>query len=195
MTTMQVADTLDDMTTTRPPTTAPPQWAPSYGPPARQGAGGRLAILLVGLVALAALVVGIIGLAQAPSSTQTVAVPPAPEAPAAPTFSPAETASAKEKVCNTFEQAQGAVRVATNAPDGAEPMAASVNARAALVGAALSLTRSVSEATPPEVANAANALADAYVNYVLVAFAEGAQGASDQIPVQNAASTLRGLCG
>jgi hypothetical protein len=197
VTMLQVGHTLDDMTATRPPISAPPQWTPSYGPPARQGAGGRLATLLVGLVALAALVVGIISLAQSGSSTPSAAsaVPPTPIAPPAPAFSAGETAAAKEKVCTTFHQAADAVHVATSAPNGAEPIAASVNARAALVGGALALTRSVSDATPPDVANAANALADAYTNYVLVAYADGAQGPSDQVPVQNASATLRGLCG
>lgn len=147
------------------------------------------AIAVAGLLmATAALVVGIIALAQTPAS------PPAQQAApisAEHTYSASDQAAAKDRVCTTFTQVAESIRTATTAPDGAEPIAATANARAAIVGGALAITRSLSDASPKDVADAANALADGYMNYALAVFA-GQQG--DKGPAGIAATNLRQLC-
>ncbi len=188
MTILQDSLTLDGMTTTRPP--ALPQWAPGSGPSIRPASNRRLAVALtiVGLLAIAALVVGIIALAQTPAS------PPAQQAApisAEHTYSAADQAAAKNRVCTAFTQVADSVRIATTAPDGSEPVAASANARAAIVGGALAITRSLSDATPKDVADAANALADGYMNYALALFS-GQEG--DKGSAGIAATNLRQLC-
>lgn len=194
MTMLHDSPTLDGMTTTRPP--APPQWAPGFGSSIRPASNRRLpaALAIVGLLAIAALVIGIIALTQTPASpvnaTAQQAGPISPEH----TYSAADQTAAKEKVCVTFEQTSGAVRVATSAPDGAEPIAASVNARAALTASALALSRSVSAATPQDVSVAANSLVDAYSGYLLTAFQEKTQGTTERDSVDNASMALRALC-
>lgn len=188
MTILHDGPTLDGMTTTRPP--ALPQWAPGSGPSLKPASNRRLAVALtiVGLLAIAALVVGIIALAQTPAS------PPAQQAApisAEHTYSATDQAAAKDRVCTVFTQVADSVRVATSAPDGDEPVAITANARAAVVGGALAITRSLSDATPKDVADAANALADGYMNYALTVFS-AQQG--DKGPVATAATNLRQLC-
>ncbi|MCV7026636.1 hypothetical protein H7I77_25345 [Mycolicibacterium novocastrense] len=164
MTTMQVADTLDDMTTTRPPTTAPPQWAPSYGPPARQGAGGRLATLLVGLVALAALVVGIIGLAKSPSptpaSSPAASSPPASTSPA---FTADEVATAQNSLCTTWSAASRAVKEETNRTDNPALARVALTNSAAMIDSAAQ-----NPALTPQNREAAAAVSGAYRNLTAV---------------------------
>lgn len=194
MTMLRNGPTLEAMTTTRPP--APPQWAPGFVPSTRQASSRRLALAMagVGLLAIAALVVGIIALAQTPASSVNASAQQDAPVTAEHTFSAPDQAAAKAKVCATFEQTAGAVRVATSAPDGAEPIAASVNARAALTASALALSRSVSAATPQEVAVAANSLVDAYSGYLLTAFQEKTQGAAERDSVEKASVALRAQC-
>ncbi len=84
-------------------------------------------VVVVGLIAVAALIVGIINLADG-SSERPVATPTS--TPAVPTFTAAEHAAAKERVCATFSSVVQSIKTATNVPEGSpEPIAASVNAR------------------------------------------------------------------
>lgn len=192
MTLLDDRPTLGGMTVTQPP--APPHWAPGYAPP-RPTPNRRMAVpvVIVGLIAVAALIVGIVGLTDRPSA-QPAAVPTS--APAAPAFTDADRAAAKEKVCTTFSNVVQSIRTATNVADGPEPIATSVNARAAMATGALALTRSVSPATPPDVAKAANALADAYSNYLLTAFqGNSQQNDADHAAALNATDALRAVCG
>lgn len=94
-------------------------------------------------------------------------------------------------MCSTFQSVSKAVKVATSAPDGAEPVAAAANARAALVGGALALTTSIEPATPTTLTTLARKLADAYLNYVITAFAEEKADGGD---VESATSALREAC-
>lgn len=187
MTLLDTAANLSRVTVTRPPT------APAPGYDRARPAAGRVSVVLVGLLAVAALIVGVIGLMR-PSAT--VAAPPArvPVSAEPAPISAADAAAAKNAVCTVFDQVSTTVRVATSAPGGAEPIAAAVNARSALVGGALALTRALSDATPPDVANAANALVDQYSHYAVVAFADGELGQSDSAPVQKASADLRRVC-
>ncbi len=192
MTTMLDRSTLDAMTLAPP---GAPQWAPEYPqyPPPRPESKRRVSVLtlLVGAVATAALVVGIVSLVDRPAA-------PAPSpAPVGPVYSAADQAAAKEHVCSTFADVVDAVRTATNAPsDVAEPIAASANGRAALATGALAMSRSVTPATPPDVAQAANKLADAYSAYLLTAFSgKGPQNDADHAAVLAASKTLHGICG
>jgi len=122
----------------------------------------------LGIIATAALILGVINFARQ-SARPT---PPAPTD--HPVFGAVDQNAAKEHVCEAFTSVVPAVRTATNAPlDGPEPIATSVNGRAALVIAALVISRSVSPATPPDLAHAATALADAYSHYLLTAFTAG----------------------
>jgi hypothetical protein len=137
-----------------------------------------------------ALVIGIIQLVQPkPTPASPPSASPAAQPPS--TISAAETAAARAKLCTTFQQADAAIGATINAPDGAEPVAAKANARAAVVSSALALTRAVGPVTPPDVAKPANDLADAYSTYALTAFA---QGHSDPSPVVNATAALRQAC-
>lgn len=193
MTTMLDRSTLDAMTLAPP---GAPQWAPEYPqyPPPRPESKRRVPVLtlLVGAVATAALVVGIVSLADRPAA-------PAPSpAPAGPAYSAADQAAAKQHVCSTFADVVDAVRTATNAPsDVAEPIATSVNGRAALATGALAMSRSVTPATPPDVAEAATKLADTYSAYLLSAFTAGKaqQNDADHAAVLAASKTMRGVCG
>jgi hypothetical protein len=150
----------------------------------------NVAMVVAGFV-VGGLVIGIIHLAQ---PTSTPASPPSAPAPAGPpsTITAAETAAAKAKLCATFQHADAAIGGTINAPEGAEPSAARVNARAAVVSSALALTRAVGPVTPPEIARPANDLTDAYMAYALTAFA---QGKSDPSAVVNATAVLRQACG
>ncbi|MCT7372639.1 hypothetical protein [Mycolicibacterium llatzerense] len=150
-------------------------------------------VVIVGLIAVAALIVGIINLADISSErpvaapiTTSVATPPEPSAQAA--------SSAKARVCEVYVEVANSVKIATSAPNGTEPIAASVNARAALTAGALALSRSVTVATPPDVAKAANTLADAYSSYLLKAFQEKTQTDADRSTVDDASHTLSVLC-
>ena len=79
---------------------------------------------------------------------------------------------------------------------GPEPAADTANARVALTSGALALRRSVSAATPSDVAKAANGLADAYTNYLLTAYAgDQEQNKSDYAAMMSATTVLRELCG
>ena len=151
-------------------------------------------VVVVGLIAVAALIVGIINLADG-SSERPVATPTS--TPAVPTFTAAEHAAAKERVCATFSSVVQSIKTATNVPEGSpEPIAASVNARAAITAGALALSRSVSGATPVDVAKAANSLADAYSVYLQNAFqGNTAQSASDHTAVNQATDALQTICG
>lgn len=193
MTTTLVSPIVDDMTVTQPP--APPQWAPGYPPPQpapqrRMGAP----VVVVGLIAVAALIVGIVSLVSG-ASDRTVATPTATSV--APTFTSAERAAAKDHVCTTFSSVMQSIKTATNVPEGSpEPIAASVNARTAIATGALALSRSVSDATPTDVAKAANALADAYSAYLQNAFqGNTAQSAADHAAVNRATDALQTICG
>ena len=192
MTMTLVSPIVEDMTVTQPP--APPQWAPGYPPP--QPAPQRrmvVPVVVVGLIAVAALIVGIISLAGS-SSDRPVAAPTS--TPAVPTFTDAEHAAAKDRVCATFNSVAHSISVATTVPDGPEPIASNVNARAAIASGALALGRSVSPATPSDVTKAANTLVDAYSNYLLTAFAGSTpQNDSDYTAMVNATHTLRTMCG
>lgn len=186
MTLTQVGDTLDTMTTVRPPA---PEWAPPphFGAPVRSR--GPLWIGIIGvLIALAALAVAITAVVK-PSPVEPPAPVPPPASAATP--SPVDAAAAKAKVCEAFLQVSDSVRIATSAPDGEEPVGAAANARAAVVGGALALTRSVSDATPKSTADAANNLADAYMGYALTIFAERP---GDKAPVAAAATAMRQEC-
>jgi len=188
-----VSPIVEDMTVTQPP--APPQWAPGYPPP--QPAPQRrmvVPVVVVGLIAVAALIVGIISLAGS-SSERPVAA--ATSTPAVPTFTPAEHAAAKDRVCTTFSSVVQSIKTATNVPEGSpEPIAASVNARAAIATGALALSRSVSDATPSDVAKAANSLADAYSAYLQNAFqGNTAQSGADHAAVNQATDALQTICG
>lgn len=195
MTMLKDRPTLGGMTVTQPP--APPHWAPGYTPtPPQPPATNRrmvVPILIVGLVAVAALIVGIVGLTDRPSP-QPVATQPS-AAPVGPAFTDAERAAAKERVCSTFNSVVQSIRTATNAPNGPEPIATNVNARAAIATGALALGRSVSPATPPDVAKAANALVDAYSSYLLTAFqGDTSQNGSDHAAVLTATDALTAQC-
>lgn len=160
----------------------------------QRSASGRLttvALIGIGLIATAALVVGIVALSR-PTSPTMAPAPAATTAAASPSFTAADEAAAKGHVCTTFDNVSNAVKIATSAPNGAEPVAASANARAALVGAALELSRSVAPATPKDLAKLAGGLVDAYLDYVVTAFAEQK---ADSTPVENATNALRQACG
>lgn len=188
MTLLAEPDTLTRVTATHHiPTPAMPPPAPPYRP-ARRSLGGAVALVVVGLIATAALIVGIVGLTR--DNSAPTAAPPA-AAPETPAFSSVEITAAKQRVCTAFERASEAVKVATSAPDGPEPVAASTNARASLVGGALMLTRSVTDATPHDLAVKADALADAYTEYVVQAFAEHR---SDSSALQAATNDMREAC-
>lgn len=188
MTLLAEADSLTRVTATHhqipSPAMLPP--APPYGRP-RHFPLNAIATLIVGLIATAALVVGIVGLSRDNADQASDAIPAA----TGPSFSTADSAAAKQKVCAVFEQGGDAVRVSTNAPYGTEPAAVRANGRAALTASALALTRATSEATPSEVAAAANSLADAYVDYALTAFAERT---SDTAAIENATIAMREAC-
>jgi hypothetical protein len=154
------------------------------------GRTSNVAMVVAGFV-VGALVIGIIHLAR-PTSTPASAPSASTAAQPPSTFSAADTAAAKAKLCTTFQHADAAIGGTINAPDGAEPGAAKVNARAAVVSSALALTRAVGPVTPPDIAKPANDLADAYSAYALTAFA---QGKSDPSAVVNATAALRQACG
>lgn len=168
------------------------QWTPPAAA-SRRPSSNRIGIPLatVGvLIAVAALVVGVISLNR-PTSSPTSPGPAPTTSVVSPSFPDADAAAAKSRVCSTFEKVSKAVKLATSAPDGAEPAAASANARAALVGGAVALSRSASPATPTNVARLAESLADAYLDYVVTAFAEEK---ADGTPVENATTALRQGC-
>lgn len=189
MTLLAEGDSLTRVTATHHqiPSPAMPPPAPPYGRP-RHFPLNAIATLIVGLMAAAALVVGIVGLSRDGTTVQAADASPAS---AGPSFSTADIAAAKQKVCAVFEQGVDAVRVSTNAPYGTEPAAVRANGRAALTASALALTRATSEATPSEVASAANSLADAYVDYALTAFAERT---SDTAVIESATTAMRDVC-
>lgn len=168
-------------------TVAPMQYTPSQRPAPRTP--GPL-IWIVGLIAAAALIVGIINFAEQQSS------PHAEPGNQAPTnvANEASPSAAKNHICATFGQVAESVKTATSAPDGAEPIAASVNARAAITAGALALSRALSPAAPPAVSSAANRLLDAYEHYLLVAFQEKPQSDADRGVVGDASAALRGAC-
>ena len=172
MTSPQLADRLMDMTAIR-----PAEWAPPAvpGPRARTTWIGIAAVL----IAVAALAVAILAFTR----TGPAAVPSA--------TSVSPTAAAKARVCSTFTEVTDSLRFATSQPEGSEPFATDVNARAAIVAGALSLTRSISDATPPAVSEAANGLANAYMGYALSLFAGGA---GDKAPVADAVAATRQAC-
>lgn len=188
MTLLAEADSLTRVTATHHqiPSPAMPPPAPAYGRP-RHFPLNAIATLIVGLIATAALVVGILGLTRDNSNP----VSETPPVSAGPSFSPADSAAAKSKVCDAFERARLAANTATNAPDGSEPEAVGANARASLVMSALALTRAVSDATPPAVASAAEGLADAYSAYALSVYA--AQP-GDKASVNEAVAAMREAC-
>jgi hypothetical protein len=161
---------------------------PAMEQPARRIS--NVVMVIAGFV-VGGLVIGIVHLAlptsrpASPPSAATVARPPA-------TFTAAEAAAAKAKLCTTFQHADAAIGGTINAPDGAEPSAAKANARAAVVSSALALTRAIGPVTPPDIAKRANDLTDAYMAYALTAFA---QGKSDASAVVNATVALRQACG
>jgi len=157
--------------------------------PSRNRAAVVLATIGV-LTAVTALVIGVIDLNR-PASVGVVPGPTASTPVASPSFTAADEAAAKSRVCSTFEKVSKAVKVATSAPNGAEPVAASVNARAALVGGALALSRAVAPATPTDVARQAGSLVDAYMDYVVTVFAEER---ADGTAVENATNALRQAC-
>lgn len=187
MTLLAEPDSLTRVTATHhlpSPAMLPP--APPYGRP-RHFPLNAIATLIVGLIATAALVVGIVGLSRDNADQASDAIPAA----TGPSFSPTDTAAAKAKACDAFERARTAANTATNAPDGPEPAAITANARGALVMSALALTRAVSDATPAEVASAAEALADAYATYALSLYAEQS---ADKAPVATAVAAMREAC-
>lgn len=113
-------NTLMDMTTTRPPV-APPMWAPVPPPaPARGRSVTAIVLAMVAtLLAAAALVVAL---------TRPVPEP----APAAEEYTPAEIASAKAAVCDTFEVVDRAAMVETNRDDTALARISVINSAGAL---------------------------------------------------------------
>lgn len=187
MTLLLEADTLAKVTATHHQIPMPAMPPPGPYRTARRSPSSAIALVVVGLIATAALIVGIVGLTRG-NSAPAIAPPSAPEAP---TYSAAESATARQKVCTVFEQTSQAVNTATSAPAGPEPVAISSNARAAVVSAALALTRAIGPATPADVAEKANALADAYSDYIVNAFAEKK---SDQAPIMTARTALREAC-
>lgn len=147
---------------------------------------------IVGLIAVAALIVGIVSLATRPS---VASVAPVRATPAAPTFTAAEHDSARKHVCATFSRVAASLSVATTAEDGPEPIATGVNARVGIASGAMILSRSLSPATPGDVAKAANDLVDAYSNYLLSAFGgEKSQNDADFNAMVSATHALRALC-
>lgn len=192
MTTTLARPTLDDMTVTQPP--APPQWAPPYVPP--RPAPSRRTVMptvIIGLIATAALILGIVSLATRPAAS-SIASPSS--APAAPTFTDADRAAARKQVCDTFARVAESISVATSAEDGPEPIATGVNARVSISTGALALSRSLSPATPSDVAKSANNLVDAYSNYLITAFSgEKSINEMDFNAMVNATHALRALCG
>lgn len=187
MTLLLEPDTLTGVTATHHQIPTPAMPPPGPYSTARRSPGGAIALVVVGLIATAALIVGIVGLTRdnsAPASEASVA----PEVPA---FSAAEVSAAKDKVCAVFEQTNQAVNVATNAPLGSEPAGVRAGGRAAVTSAALALTRAVSDATPADVKDKANGLADAYMDYALTAFAERP---SDTSAVESARVELQSAC-
>jgi hypothetical protein len=145
---------------------------------------------LAALTAVSALAIAVVDLNRPPSST-SMPTPASTTAVAPPSFTAADEAAAKSHVCSTFDKVSKAVKIATSAPNGAEPVAASANARAALVGGALALSRSVAPSTPRDIAKLAGGLVDAYLDYVVTAFAEER---ADSTTVENATNALRQAC-
>lgn len=143
----------------------------------------------MGLISAAALIVGIINFAERQSSPHADSGNRAPT-----TANETGQSAAKDHICATFEQVAESVKTATSAPDGAEPIAASVNARAAITAGALALNRALSPAAPPAVAAAANKLIDAYEHYLLVAFQEKPQSDADRGVVGDASDAVRRAC-
>lgn len=188
MTLLVEPDTLTRVTATHHQIPMPAMPPPGPYSTARRSPGGTIALVVVGLIATAALIVGIIGLTR-DNSNPGVAPPAA--APEAPAFSAAEATAAKQRVCAVFEQTNQAVNVATNAPLGSEPAGVRAGGRAAVMGAALALTRALTDATPVDVKDKANGLADAYVDYALTAFAERP---SDTSAVESARTELQSAC-
>lgn len=161
------------------------------GRPRRTLGNGLISVIAaIALISLAALAVGIISLTQPSPGATGRSIPPTTSSMPS-SFSAADVAAANKRLCSTFQSVSKAVKVATSAPDGAEPVAAAANARAALVGGALALTTSIEPATPTTLTTLARKLADAYLNYVITAFAEEKADGGD---VESATSALREAC-
>lgn len=184
MTLLQLGDTLDGMTSVRPA----PEWTPPPTTPGTRKSQKTFWTGIMGsLLALLALGISIIAITKTPASGGPVSTPST----VAGSTTPNDIASAKARVCSTFTQVVDSLKYATSQPDGDEPFAVDVNARAAIVAGALALTRSISDATPSDVRDAANTLSDSYVDYALALFAGGS---GDKAPVAAAIGATRQAC-
>lgn len=157
-------------------------------PPAHRKSGPL--VWIVGLIAAAALILGIINFTR----QSTRPTPPVPTD--HPVFSTADQNAAKERICAAYEQVTASVATATHLPDGTEPVATSVNARAAIATGALALSRSVSPSASADVSSKVNALVDAYLHYLLTAFGgDVAKADSSRAAVVTAIDAMHGVCG